>query len=75
MTQGSYVGTNPIWGDNGSPNAQDSLQVDLGAPTRLNDVKLYFYSNKQFGGTSAKVTLTLAVVLTVVLGAKLFGLY
>ena len=53
VTQGSYVGTNPIWGDNGSPNAQDSLQVDLGAPTRLNDVKLYFYSNKQFGGTCA----------------------
>ncbi|MFL6691962.1 MAG: succinate dehydrogenase, cytochrome b556 subunit [Ramlibacter sp.] len=32
-------------------------------------------TNKQFGGTSAKVVLTLAVVLTVVLGAKLFGLY
>ena len=32
-------------------------------------------TNKQFGGKSAKVVLTLAVVLTVVLGAKLFGLY
>ena len=49
VTSGSYVGTNPIWGDVGSPNAQDWLQVDLGAPTRFNDVKLYFYSNKAFG--------------------------
>ena len=40
---------NPIRGDVGSPNAQDWLQVDLGAPTRFNDVKLYFYSNKAFG--------------------------
>ena len=32
-------------------------------------------TNKQFGGKSAKVTLTLAVLLTLVLGAKLFGLY
>ena len=49
VTSGSYVGVNPIWGDAGSPNAQDWLQVDLGTPTRLNDVKLYFYSNKSFG--------------------------
>ncbi|GAC1530026.1 MAG: succinate dehydrogenase, cytochrome b556 subunit [Ramlibacter sp.] len=32
-------------------------------------------TNKRFGDTSAKVTLVLAVVLTVLLGAKLFGLY
>ena len=32
-------------------------------------------TNKQFGTTSARVTLIAAVVLTVVLGAKLFGLY
>ncbi len=31
--------------------------------------------SKQFGGLSAKVTLVLALGLTVVLGAKLFGLY
>ncbi|GAA5200548.1 hypothetical protein GCM10023322_78620 [Rugosimonospora acidiphila] len=49
VTSGSYVGTNPIWGDVGSPNAQDWLQVDLGKPTQINNVKLYFYSNKQFG--------------------------
>jgi hypothetical protein len=48
-TFGSYVATNPIWGDMGSPNAQDWLQVDFGAPTRLNDVRLYFFDNKQWG--------------------------
>jgi succinate dehydrogenase / fumarate reductase, cytochrome b subunit len=31
--------------------------------------------SKQFGGTSAKVTLGLSIALTVLLGAKLFGLY
>ena len=31
--------------------------------------------SKQFGGLSAKVTLGLSIVLTVLLGAKLFGLY
>jgi succinate dehydrogenase / fumarate reductase, cytochrome b subunit len=31
--------------------------------------------SKQFGGLSAKVTLVLSLVLTAVLGAKLFGLY
>jgi hypothetical protein len=49
VVSGSYVGTNPIWGDLGSPNAQDWLQVDLGKPTTFDNVKLYFYSNKQFG--------------------------
>jgi len=49
VVSGSYVGTNPIWGDLGSPNAQDWLQVDLGKPTMVNDVKAYFYSNKAFG--------------------------
>jgi hypothetical protein len=49
VTTGSYVGTNPIWGDLGSPNAQDWFQIDLGAPTRFNSLKLYFFSNKAFG--------------------------
>lgn len=31
--------------------------------------------SKQFGGTSAKFTLVASLLLTVVLGAKLFGLY
>src|SRR5206468_6724406 len=49
VVSGGYVGTNPIWGDLGSPNAQDWLQVDLGRPVRFDQVKLYFYSNKAFG--------------------------
>jgi len=49
VVSGGYVGTNPIWGDLGSPNAQDWLAVDLGRPTWFDDVKLYFYSNKAFG--------------------------
>ena len=32
-------------------------------------------TTKQFGGNSAKVVLVAAVILTIVLGAKLFGLY
>jgi succinate dehydrogenase / fumarate reductase, cytochrome b subunit len=32
-------------------------------------------TTKQFGGSSAKVTLVLSLALTVILGAKLFGLY
>jgi hypothetical protein len=49
VVSGPYVGTNPIWGNRGSPNAQDWLQVDLGSPARFNEVKVYFYSNKAFG--------------------------
>jgi hypothetical protein len=49
VVSGSYVGTNPIWGDLGSPNAQDWLRVDLGQTSSFNDVKVYFYSNKAFG--------------------------
>jgi hypothetical protein len=49
VTSGSYVGTNPIWGDSGSPNSQDWLQVNLGSAVQFNTVKLYFYSNKSFG--------------------------
>jgi hypothetical protein len=49
VVSGSYVGTNPIWGDLGSPNAQDWWQVDLGDAKRFDRVRLYFYSNKSFG--------------------------
>jgi hypothetical protein len=49
VVSGPYIGTNPIWGDLGSPNAQDWLQIDLGSPAWFNDAKLYFYSNKMFG--------------------------
>lgn len=44
-----YTATAKIWGTRGSPNTQDWLQIDLGRPTRFNDVKLYFYSNKAWG--------------------------
>ncbi|HZC25488.1 MAG TPA: LamG domain-containing protein, partial [Actinopolymorphaceae bacterium] len=49
VTQGAYVGTNPIWGDQGSPNAQDWLQVNLGKLTTISNAKVFFYSNKAFG--------------------------
>jgi hypothetical protein len=49
VVSGSYVATNPIWGTRGSPNASDWLQLDLGSAKTVDDVKVYFYSNKQFG--------------------------
>ena len=49
VTSGSFVGRNPIWGNSGTPNAQDWFQIDLGAQRQFNTVKLYFYSNKAFG--------------------------
>jgi F5/8 type C domain-containing protein len=49
IQSGSYIVRNPIWGTRGSPNAQDWYQIDLGSPTRFNTVKLYFYSDKNFG--------------------------
>jgi hypothetical protein len=45
----SYGASNPIWGTKGSPNEQDWLAVDLRARRRLEGVRLYFYSNKDFG--------------------------
>jgi hypothetical protein len=48
-TVSGYTATAKIWGTNGSPNTQDWLQVNLGASTTFNDVKLYFYSNKTWG--------------------------
>jgi hypothetical protein len=46
---GSYVARNTIWGTQGSPNAQDWLEVDLGSSRPVDTAKLYFYSNKTFG--------------------------
>jgi hypothetical protein len=45
---GAYTARNTIWGTQGSPNAQDWFEVDLGAPTRINTVKLYFFSDKTY---------------------------
>ena len=44
-----YIARNPIWGTLGSPNAEDWLEVDLGVAQRVDEAKLYFYSNKNFG--------------------------
>jgi concanavalin A-like lectin/glucanase superfamily protein/F5/8 type C domain-containing protein len=49
VTSGAYVATNPIWGTRGSPNTTDWLQLDLGKPTTIDTLRLYFYSNKTFG--------------------------
>jgi hypothetical protein len=46
---GSWIGRNPIWGTEGSPNTQDWLEVNLGSATTFDTVKLSFYNNKQFG--------------------------
>jgi hypothetical protein len=46
---GNWIGRNPIWGTAGSPNTQDWFEVNLGSATTFDTVKLYFYSNKQFG--------------------------
>ena len=48
IQQGTYLARNTIWGTQGSPNAQDWLEVDLGAPTTFNTVKLYFFSDKTY---------------------------
>ena len=45
---GAYTARNTIWGTQGSPNAQDWFEVDLGAPRKLNTVKLYFFSDKTY---------------------------
>jgi hypothetical protein len=48
IQQGTYVARNTIWGTQGSPNAQDWLEIDLGAPTSVNTAKLYFFSDKAY---------------------------
>ncbi|NQX35427.1 cell wall-binding repeat-containing protein [Herbiconiux sp. VKM Ac-2851] len=35
----------PFWGTAGSPNASDTLTVDLGAAKTVDDVRLYFYQS------------------------------
>jgi PKD repeat protein len=43
-----YVSPNTIWGTEGSPNAEDWLEVDLGEPRQIDNIKLYFYSDKDY---------------------------
>lgn len=40
----------PFWSSRGSPSAQDTVEVDLGAPARFDDVKLYFYRDRTADG-------------------------
>jgi len=49
VSVGNWTGRNPIWGTYGSPNTQDWFEVNFGTPTTFDTVKLYFYSNKNFG--------------------------
>jgi hypothetical protein len=48
IQQGTYLARNTIWGTQGSPNAQDWLEVDLGTPSTFDAVKLYFFSDKTY---------------------------
>jgi PKD repeat protein len=43
-----YVSPNTIWGMEGSPNSEDWLEVDLGGPQQIDNIKLYFYSDKDY---------------------------
>jgi hypothetical protein len=49
VQSGSYVARNPIWGTQGSPNAEDWFEIDLEGRRRFDTLRLYFYSNKAFG--------------------------
>jgi hypothetical protein len=69
VTSGSYVGTNPIWGDSGSGNAQDWLAVNLGSSSQFNTVKLYFYSDKAFGSGGSTYAPPTAYSIQVLVGS------
>jgi PKD repeat protein len=43
-----YVSPNTIWGTEGSPNTEDWLEVDLGSPQPIDNIKVYFYSDKDY---------------------------
>jgi PKD repeat protein len=43
-----YVSPNTIWGTEDSPNAEDWLEVDLGSPQAIDNIKVYFYSDKDY---------------------------
>lgn len=40
----------PIWSSRGSPNAEDTFEVNLGAARQVDDVKLYFYRDRTTNG-------------------------
>jgi PKD repeat protein len=43
-----YVSPNTIWGTEGSPNAEDWLEVDLGSRQEIDNIKVYLYSDKEY---------------------------
>ncbi len=40
----------PIWSSRGSPNTQDTYQLDFGSPKAFDDVKLYFFRDRTATG-------------------------
>ena len=48
QASGGYVAPNTIWGTEGSPNAEDSLAVDLGRSQSVDTIRLYFLSDKDY---------------------------
>lgn len=51
VKSGAYQAFNPIWGTKGSTNVQEWYEVDFGASTQFDSVKLYFYNDKSYGNT------------------------
>jgi hypothetical protein len=43
-----YVSPNTIWGTEDSPNVEDWLEVDLGSPQEIDNIKVYFFSDKDY---------------------------
>ena len=48
QAQPGYLAPNTIWGTEGSTNPQDWFEVDLQTPHRVDTVKLYFFSDKNY---------------------------
>jgi Concanavalin A-like lectin/glucanases superfamily len=48
QAQAGYLAPNTIWGTQGSPNAQDWFEVDLLAPHKVDEVRLYFFNDKSY---------------------------
>ena len=48
QAQPGYLAPNTIWGTEGSTNPQDWFEVDLDGSRRVDTVKLYFFSDKNY---------------------------
>nr|WP_240188969.1 Ig-like domain-containing protein [Nakamurella flavida] len=46
----------PFWGTAGSPNAQDSLEIDLGSPRTFDDIRVHFYRSSTTGTVAGYAT-------------------